>query len=88
MTLASLGWGVWWITAFLIRFAPDFAPGLRAASIVSCVFATAGFLAAVWTIRARLAWLLFALVPLFANASLLLFPFALKAIRLIRAEQA
>jgi hypothetical protein len=31
-------------------------------------------LVAVWTLRARRAWILFALAPLFANASLLLVP--------------
>ena len=84
MTLASLGWGAWWVTVILTRFAPEVAPGLRTTSIVSCSFAAAGFLVALWTVRARLAWLLVTLVPLLANASLLLVPIAIKAIRVIR----
>jgi hypothetical protein len=86
MTLASLGWGAWWTTAFLMRFAPAHAPSVETAITISCIFATAGFLVALWTIRARLSWILITLVPLCANASLLVLPFALHAVRVIRAE--
>lgn len=86
MTLASLGWGVWWVTAFLMRFAPEHAPSVDGAITVSCIFATVGLLVALWTIRARLSWILITLVPLLANASLLMLPLALHAVRVIRAE--
>ena len=86
MTLASLGWGVWWITAFLMRFAPSIAPSVEGAITVSCIFASVGFLVALCTIRARLSWILITLVPLCANASLLLLPLAVHALRVIRAE--
>jgi hypothetical protein len=86
MTLASLGWGVWWLTAFLMRFAPAHAPSVGSAVTVSCLFASVGFLIALATIRARLSWILITLIPLLANASLLVLPLAVRAIRVIRAE--
>ena len=84
MTLASFGWGAWWVAVILTRFAPEVAPGLRTTCIISSAFAAAGFLAALWTIRARLVWILMTLVPLLANGSLLLVPIAIKAVRVIR----
>ena len=77
MSFATLGWGSWWITAVLMKLAPSIAPDVRVTCWVASTFALVGFLAALWSIRARLAWLLFTLVPLFANGSLLLVPLVL-----------
>ncbi|MAB79013.1 MAG: hypothetical protein CMJ89_06620 [Planctomycetes bacterium] len=74
MTLASLGWGTWWVMLFLHRFAPSLEPGLTAPNAISTLFAIPGLLLALATLRARRSWIAFALVPLFANASLLLVP--------------
>jgi hypothetical protein len=74
MILATLGWGTWWIILFLHRYAPDVEVPLLVPSVVSSILAGTGLLVAVLTLRARRAWILFALAPLFANASLLLVP--------------
>lgn len=74
MICASLGWGVWWTTFALRRFAPDWAPSLELSGWIAATIAAFGLLVAIWTIRARAAWLLITLVPLFANASLLAMP--------------
>lgn len=87
MSLASLGWATWWIALFLLHFAPEFAPGIKTTSILACSFATIGFLFALYSFRAKLAWLLITAIPLFANGSLLLLPVVIKTLRVIRAEQ-
>lgn len=74
MTLASLGWGVWWVALVAHRLKPDFMPPLGLVGSVSCAFAIFGLGVAVLTLRAQRAWLYFALVPLLANAGLLLVP--------------
>jgi len=75
MTLASAGWGTWWVMAFVHRFAPSWQPGLAWPSALSTAFALTGLGIALLTLRARRSWILFALVPLLANGSLLLVPY-------------
>lgn len=87
MTLASLGWGVWWLYAFLVYFVPECAPSSRAVQWFGVAFALPGFLIALWTIRARLSWIVVTLVPLCANGSLLAMPIVMKALRVIREER-
>ena len=84
MCLASLGWGAWWIAILLLRFAPEHAPALRTTALVGGAFALPGLLVAVWTIRAKAAWILITLVPLLANLSLLALPVLIKTLRVIR----
>ena len=74
MTLASLGWGTWWVMLFLRKLAPNLTPGLAVPSTISTVFAVLGLGVAVWTFRARRSWMLFVMVPLLANVSLLCMP--------------
>lgn len=74
MTLASLGWGTWWIVFFLHRLAPGLVPGIGIVAAISTGFAVTGLVVAILTLRARRSWLLFAMVPLLANAALLAFP--------------
>lgn len=88
MSLASLGWGCWWVFAFLTHFAPGWAPSVGVVSWVSCGFAAIGLLAAIWTVRAKLAWLLLALIPLGANGSLLMMPVVMKTLRVIHDGEA
>lgn len=80
MTLASLGWGSWWVALFLIRFAPAWQPSLSTVSTISCVFAGLGLAVSLLTVRAQRTWLLFACVPLLANASLLFVPWVLRGL--------
>jgi len=70
MTLATAGWAVVWTALFLRRYAPTMAPELVAAWWVALLFAVPGLFLALFTVRARLIWVLLAAVPLFANASL------------------
>ena len=88
MIAASLGWGVWWIEVVLTRFRPESAPSLGVVSWVAGAFALVGFLAALWTIRAKAAWILITLVPLLANTSLLAMPWITKKLHWMRTETA
>ena len=77
MILASAGWGVWWCALLLHKFAPVLAPAVGPTTVVACAFAAVGLFLAVFTVRARLIWVLLAGVPIVANASLLLAPLLL-----------
>lgn len=77
MSLASLGWGAWWLAVALARFAPDFAPGIAVTQVLADVFAIAGLLCGLFTLRAKLAWILITAVPICANLALIIFPFLL-----------
>jgi len=74
MTLATLGWGVWWFSVLLHKFMPGLTPGLGLTYVVTCALAGLGFCLAFFTLRARLIWVLLAGVPMFANGTLLLLP--------------
>jgi len=74
MVLATLGWGTWWCVLLLHRLAPEVRVPLAVPSILATVAAVLGLAIAVLTLRARRAWILFALAPLFANGSLLFVP--------------
>jgi hypothetical protein len=70
MTLATAGWAVVWTAVFLRRYVPSIAPELVVAWWIALLFALPGLFLALFTVRARLIWVLLAAVPLFANASL------------------
>jgi ABC-type branched-subunit amino acid transport system permease subunit len=74
MILATLGWGTWWLVLLVRHFAPERHVPLALPAVVSTVAAVLGLVIAVLTLRARRAWIAFALVPLFANGSLLDMP--------------
>ncbi len=74
MSLATLGWGAWWCALFVHHFAPGFEFPLALPAAISTAAALIGLVVAILTLRARRAWILFALVPLFANGSLLFVP--------------
>ena len=74
MSLASLGWGTWWVALFLRVMVPSLGFGLRVPGFVSVAFALCGLVVVLFTLRAKRSWLWFTLIPLFANASLLLVP--------------
>lgn len=86
MAFATLGWGAWWCLVFLTHFFPEHAPRTTTVQWIGVGFAVPGFLIALWTIRARLAWILVTLFPLLANASLLAMPVVMKTLRVIREE--
>jgi hypothetical protein len=77
MTLASLGWGCWWVAVALARFAPDLAPGIAVTHVLADIFAIAGLLCGLFTLRAKLAWILITGVPICANLALIIFPLML-----------
>jgi hypothetical protein len=87
MCMATLGWLPWWTTLFLRRYFPELAPGWGATAWIATPFAVLGFVSAIWCFRAKLAWILFTLVPLFANASLLLMPEFVETVRELRARE-
>lgn len=74
MTMATLGWGTWWVALLLHHFAPRLRLGLEWPGGVSLVFALLGLLQVLLAVRAKRSWMLLTLIPLFANASLLLVP--------------
>lgn len=82
MTLATLGAAVWGAALLWMRLEPDSAPSIRTTYLVSSAFTVPGSLLAFLTLRARTAWLLFALVPLTANGMMLVLPYL--ALRLPR----
>jgi hypothetical protein len=78
MTLASLGWGCWWLELLLWRLWPALAPSPAVVGTAAGIFALAGLVASVLALRGRnRLWLAMAAVPLFANLSLLCVPFLL-----------
>lgn len=77
MILATVGWGVWWLSLFARRFFPALFPGFTVTCWVACVPAAAGLLLAVFTIRARKIWVLLAAVPICSNLFLLALPWVL-----------
>jgi hypothetical protein len=87
MCMASLGWGAWWLTLVLLRFAPAGAPDVRVTEWFVGACAVVGFLAAVWSFRAKLAWILIMSIALFANASLLAMPWIFDLVRFDRSAQ-
>ena len=74
MTFATLGWGTWWVLLFVHKLVPERELGLFVPSVVSTTFAVLGLGLALLTVRARRSWILFVLVPVFANAGLLFVP--------------
>jgi hypothetical protein len=86
MTMATLGWAIVWIDLALARLAPGIAPSLPVASWIAFAFGSIGFVAAMWGIRARLAWLLVLLVPVLANGTLLAAPWLLSTLRVVDAQ--
>lgn len=74
MTLASCGWGTWWVLLFVEKLFGWRPESLVVPGAISTVFAVAGLAVAVWCFRARRSWLLFVMIPVIANASLLFVP--------------
>jgi|SoiMethySBSTD1v2_1073268.scaffolds.fasta_scaffold799209_3 hypothetical protein len=75
MILATLGWAAWWVALCVVKVAPGSADVVVvAATVASGLCALPGLLIAALTVRARRTWMLFVLVPLFANGALLLMP--------------
>jgi hypothetical protein len=71
MCLATIGWAAWWFMAVTRRLVPSIAPDPTWTAWVGGFFGVLGMLAALASIRARPAWMLLTIVPLFANGTLL-----------------
>lgn len=78
MSLATLGWGTLWGALALRKLWPAAAPSLFVTLELTWIFALAGFVLALLTLRAGLHWALLTCVPLFANGSLLALPLLLE----------
>jgi hypothetical protein len=74
MSLATAAMVVWGLTLLMLRFAPEYAPPGRWAFWASSLFAVPGLALGLLTIRAKRSWFLVALVPIWANAMLLVLP--------------
>ena len=74
MVLASLGWTCWWIFLFAERFAPHVSSAFWVLTSLSTLFAAPGLVFALWSVRARKAWLFFTAIAVAANAGLLAMP--------------
>ncbi len=74
MVLATLAWSTWWMTVWTVKLVPEWAPSFEVTYVVAGIFAAPGLLLALFTVRARLVWVLLAGVPLFANATVFLLP--------------
>ena len=83
MVLATAGWGVWWLTIVLSRWAPESAPSPLTAAWVGFAFAAVGIFLAIFTLRARPVWVLLAAVPMFANGSLMFLPWVADDLSLV-----
>lgn len=81
MGMATLGWAVWWVAFAIARFAPEHTPRLGIVNGLACAIAGVGFVAALWSFRAKLAWILFLAIPLCANGFLLAMPVVVKSLR-------
>lgn len=71
MTFATLGWAVIWIALCLKRWAPGWAPAAEMSFAVASAFAVVGLGFGLFSLRAKLAWILITAAPIFANSSLL-----------------
>lgn len=75
MSLGTLGWACWWLDLLLARTVPDLVPNFALVSTIASTFAVGGLICAVLSLRGQnRLWLGMALLPLFANASLLSMP--------------
>ena len=83
MTLASLGWGCWWLDLLLARTVPDLVPSVAVVSTAASILAVVGLAMALVTLRGRnRVWLGMGMIPIFANASLLSMPWLIDSARL------
>ena len=74
MILATLGWGCWWVHALLWRLVPGLCPPWWLTATAATAIGVLGVVLALLTVRLQRSWLVFVLVPLFANASLVAMP--------------
>jgi len=81
MTLATGALGVWALTVVMLRVAPELVPSFGVVFATACLFAVPGLLLGLYTIRSRLAWILFAMVPVFANGMLIVMPLLVRHLR-------
>lgn len=77
MTLATVGWGVIWVSLASAKW--GWTPPAAWIYTVAGIPAVLGLIYAFMTIRARRIWLFMALVAIFANGSLVALPFLFDA---------
>ena len=81
MTLATLAMGVWGAVVVGLELAPEHVPSFGAVFAAACLFAVPGLVLGFFTLRAKRAWLLLALVPLCANGMLIALPWLVHRMR-------
>jgi hypothetical protein len=81
MTLATLAMAVWGVVAMGLEFVPERVPRFGIVFAAACLFAVPGLLLGLFTLRAKRAWLLLALVPLCANGMLIALPWFVHRLR-------
>ncbi len=74
MTLASLGWGTWWVLLFARKLAGYRPESLALPGTISGTFAIVGLALALWSVRAQRSWMLFVAIAVLANGSLFFVP--------------
>ncbi|MEZ5973677.1 MAG: hypothetical protein R3F17_05685 [Planctomycetota bacterium] len=77
MSVATVGWSLWWAALFWHRAWPDNPPPWVAVYAMSCGLAGVGMFYAFFTLRARRSWILMATFAWIANLSLFLVPWVL-----------
>ena len=82
MVFATAGWSVWWLAVLGMRLVPTWKPSFDVVSWVASGFAVVGLALAVFTVRGRRGWVVLAMVPIFANGSLLALPSLLRQVGL------
>ena len=81
MTLATGAMGVWGLTVVMLKLAPQWVPDFWVVFAVASLLAVPGLVLGLFTIRSRFAWLMFALVPVFANGMLIALPLVVRRLR-------
>ncbi|MCB9907188.1 MAG: hypothetical protein H6830_05690 [Planctomycetes bacterium] len=74
MSVATLGWGIWWSALAWHRAWPGEPPPWVWVYVVTCCLAGVGMFYAFFTLRARKSWVLMATMAWLANLGLFLLP--------------
>ena len=77
MSVATLGWGLWWSALAWHRKFPDQPPPWIAIYTATCCLAGVGMFYAFFTLRAKKSWVIMATLAWVANLGLFVVPWVL-----------
>jgi hypothetical protein len=77
MSLATLGWGLWWSALAWHRRFPDNPTNWIVIYTATCCLAGVGMFYAFFTLRAKRSWVIMATLALVANLGLFVVPWVL-----------